>query len=131
MTLGITRSGRNVRQPNRILANSIAGYKAERRPGAGEEWLAVTKHDGVEVEPILIDKTKVGQASCQVRSADFNLPVEFSLQPKYQRLEVIFDKCSVGPTDFSECDTTHFGWLRHAAAKSRSSASHSGRSSSQ
>src|SRR6185437_10625354 len=28
---------------------------------------------------------------------------------------------ALGPTDF------HFGWLRHAAAKSRSSASHSGR----
>ena len=24
----------------------------------------------------------------------------------------------MGPTDFSERDTTHFGWLRHAAAKS-------------
>ena len=51
--------GRNVRQPDRVLANSIAGYKAERRPGAGEEWLAATKHDGMEVESILINKTKV------------------------------------------------------------------------
>jgi hypothetical protein len=50
----------NVRQPNHVLANSIAGHKAERRPGAGEEWLAATKHDGVEVESILINKTKVG-----------------------------------------------------------------------
>jgi hypothetical protein len=32
----------------------------ERRPWAGEEWLAVTKHDGVEVESILIDKTGLG-----------------------------------------------------------------------
>jgi len=31
-----------------------------------------------------------------------------------------------GPTVLSERDTTHFGWLRHAAAKSRSSAFHSG-----
>ena len=51
--------GGNVRQPDRVLANSIAGYKAERRPGAGEEWLAATKHDGMEVESILINKTKV------------------------------------------------------------------------
>ena len=67
-------TGRNVRRPDRVLANSIAGHKAERRPGAGEEWLAVTKHDGVEVESILIDQTKVGQTSRQVWSADFNLP---------------------------------------------------------
>jgi len=50
----------NVRQPNHVLANEIAGHKAERRPGAGEEWLAATKHDGAEIESILINKAKVG-----------------------------------------------------------------------
>ena len=40
----------NVRQLNHVLANEIAGHKAERRPGAGEEWLTTTKHDGAEVE---------------------------------------------------------------------------------
>ena len=53
-----------VRQPNRVLANGIGGNKAERRPRAGKEWLAATEHDGVEVESILINKTKVGYASC-------------------------------------------------------------------
>jgi hypothetical protein len=24
---------------------------------------------------------------------------------------------ALGPTDFNERETTHFGWLRHAAAK--------------
>ena len=71
---GESRSSGNVRQPNHVLANSIAGHKAERRPGAGEEWLAATKHDGMEVESILIDETKIGQASCQVWSGNFNLP---------------------------------------------------------
>jgi hypothetical protein len=28
--------------------------------GASEEWLAATKHDGVEVETIFINKTKFG-----------------------------------------------------------------------
>jgi len=59
-----------------VIANSIAGDKAERRPGAGEEWLAVTKHDGMQVELVLINETKAGQASCQVWSANFNLPSE-------------------------------------------------------
>jgi uncharacterized protein YecE (DUF72 family) len=61
------RSG-NVRQPDRVLAESIVGHKAERRPGTREEWLAVTKHEGAEVESVLIDKTKVGQAARQVWS---------------------------------------------------------------
>jgi hypothetical protein len=56
----VARLSGNVRQSNHILANEIAGHKAERRPGASEEWLAATKHDGVEVESILINKTKVG-----------------------------------------------------------------------
>jgi len=56
----VARLSGNVRQPNHVLGNEIAGHKTERRPGAGEEWLAATKHDGVEVESILINKTKVG-----------------------------------------------------------------------
>src|SRR5258707_10714185 len=73
----------NVGQSHCVLANSIVGHKAERRPGAGEEWLAATKHDGAEIESILIDKTKVGQVSCQVWSANCNLPNALSLQPAY------------------------------------------------
>ena len=87
---------RNVGQPDHVLANQIAGHKVERRPGAGEEWLAAAKHDGVDIESIFIDETKVGQASCQVWSANFNLPNELGLQPAYHRLDVIRDKCGVG-----------------------------------
>src|SRR5208282_322857 len=52
---------------------------------------------GMEVQSILVDKSKVGQASRQVWSGNFNLPNELSLQPTYHRLEVIPDKCGVGP----------------------------------
>src|SRR5262245_45713764 len=70
----IARLSRNVRQPDHHLANYIAGHKAKRRSGAGEEWRATTKHDRVEIQSILIDKTKVGQASCQVWPCNINLP---------------------------------------------------------
>jgi hypothetical protein len=73
------------------------GHKAERRPRAGEEWLAATKYDGTEVESILINKTKVGQASGQVWSGNVKLPNPLSLQPTYHRLDVILDKSGVGP----------------------------------
>jgi len=92
----VARLSRNVRQPDHVLANYIAGHKAERRPGAGEEWRATTKHDGAEVKTILIDKTKVGQASCQDWSCNINLPNLLSLQPTYRRLDVILDQCGVG-----------------------------------
>ena len=59
-TSGVAQSGGDVRQPNRVLANGIGGNKAQGRPRAGKEWLAATKHDGVEVESIFINKTKVG-----------------------------------------------------------------------
>jgi len=42
--------------------------KAERRPGSGEIWLAVTKHDGVQVDSILIDQAKFGEALRQARA---------------------------------------------------------------
>jgi hypothetical protein len=54
------RLGRNVCQPYRVLADQVAGHKAERWSRASEERLAAAKHDGVEVESILINKTKVG-----------------------------------------------------------------------
>lgn len=50
----------NVLQPNHVFANTIGGNKAELWPWAGKEWLAATKHNGVKVESILIDKTNVG-----------------------------------------------------------------------
>jgi hypothetical protein len=68
----------------------------ERRLGAGEERLATTKHDGAEVEPILIDKTGLGQALRQDRSGDVNLASQLGLQPAYHVLEVIGDKRGVG-----------------------------------
>ena len=56
----VARLSGNVRQPNHVLGNEIAADKTERRPRTGEEWLAATKYDGVEVKSILINKTKVG-----------------------------------------------------------------------
>ena len=64
----------------------------ERRPGAREEWLATTKHDGAEVESILIDKTGLGQALRQDWSGNLNLASQLGLQPAYHLLEVIRDK---------------------------------------
>src|SRR5262245_48521089 len=56
----------------------------------------MTKHDGMEVESILINQTKIGQAPCQVWSRNVNLPIQLSFQPAYRRLEVILDECDVG-----------------------------------
>src|SRR6516164_10673021 len=58
----VARLSRNVSQPDHILANSIISHKADRRPGSGEIWLAVTEHDGVQVDSILIDQAKFSEA---------------------------------------------------------------------
>lgn len=71
-------------------------HEAERRHGACEEWFAATKHDGMQVELIRIDKIKIAQASRQVWSANFNLANEICLQSAYHRLDIIADKCGVG-----------------------------------
>src|SRR5215813_4296785 len=71
----VARLSRNVGQPDHILVNPIISHKAERRPGPCEIWLAVTKHDGVQVDSILIDQAEFGEASRQVRASNFDLPV--------------------------------------------------------
>src|SRR5262245_40467057 len=59
---GVARLSRNVRQPDHVLANSFAGHKAQPWPGAGEEWLSRPEYDGMDVESILINQIKAGQA---------------------------------------------------------------------
>jgi hypothetical protein len=77
-------------------------------------------------------------SNCDDRTrGELSQPVAHRWQPSSAfNLRITASKSSsmsvaLGPTDFNERDTTHFRWLRHTAAKSRSSASQSGRSSSQ
>src|SRR5215475_6650527 len=72
----VARLSSNVRQSDHVLANWFAGHKAEPRPGADEEWLAMTKHDRMDVESILINQIKVVQAPCQVGSGYVDLPIQ-------------------------------------------------------
>ena len=113
----LNRIVRNVDQPDHILANPIISHKAERRPGSGEIWLALTKHDGVQVDPILIDQAKFGEAVRQVRASNFDLPVTLGLQLADPPSRSPSTSLALGPTDFNEREATHFGCFRHAAAK--------------
>src|SRR5215470_8742354 len=92
----VARLSRNVGQPDHILANPIISHKAERRPGSGEIWLAVTKHDGVQVDAILIDQAKFSEALRQVRASNFDLPVALGLQLADRALKIILNKPGVG-----------------------------------
>jgi hypothetical protein len=56
----------------------------------------VTEHDRAEIKSILINKTKVGQASRQVWSGDVNLPDEPGLKFAQHRPYIILDQRCVG-----------------------------------
>ena len=71
-------------------------HKAERRPGSGEIWLAVTKHDGVQVDSILIDQAEFGEALRQVRASNFDLPLALGLQLADRAFKMILNKPGVG-----------------------------------
>jgi hypothetical protein len=86
----------------------------------------VTKHDRVQVDSVLIDQAKFGEASRQVRARHFDLPVARGLQRADRVLKIIPNKLALGPTDVNEREPIHFGCFRHAAAKACSSASYSG-----
>src|SRR5262245_49758065 len=58
----VARLSRNVGQPDHILTNPVMSHQAERRPRSGEIWFAVTKDDWVQVDSILIDQAKFGEA---------------------------------------------------------------------
>jgi hypothetical protein len=67
----------------------IRSSATRARPGPGEIWLAVTKHDGVQLDSLLIDQAKFGQALRQVRASNFDLPVALGLQLADRALKII------------------------------------------
>src|SRR5580765_8766986 len=71
----VARFSRNVGQPDHILANPVMSHEAERRSGAGEIGFPLAKHDGVQVDSILIDQAKFGETVRQARASNFDLPV--------------------------------------------------------
>ena len=76
------------------------GHQAERRPGAGEIRLAVAKHDGVQVDPILVDQAEFGEASRQGWAGNFDLAHALGFQLTDRRLEIIRNKRGVGADRF-------------------------------
>ncbi len=94
------RSGGKVCQSDHALTNEIVGHKPQLRPRPSKEWLAVTEDNGVQIESIFINKTKVGEASCEVWSGDFNFAGQFGLQASHHRFETICDKSGVGADRF-------------------------------
>src|ERR687898_2605914 len=92
----VARLSRNVGKPDHSLANPIISHKAERRPGSGEIWLTVTKHDGVQVDSILINEAKFSEALRQVWASNFDLPVALGLQLSDRALKISLNKPRVG-----------------------------------
>src|SRR4051794_36498141 len=75
-----------------LITFSPIGSLATRRSGDGglaKNGLPRPRHDGVEVQSILVNQTKRGQASRQVWSTKVNLASEFGLEqppPRPRRL---------------------------------------------
>lgn len=89
--------GRNVRQPDRVLANSLACDQPERRSGTDEEWAAATQHDWMKEEVVFVDQSKRGEACRELWSPDFDVAVDVGLQLSYRRLEIVADQRRVSP----------------------------------
>lgn len=122
---------RDICQPDHVLVHSLATCKAEPRSGAGKVGRTGPKHDRVKVDAIFIDQPEVGQASCQMRSSNFNLSINLGLEPLDHPLRSLLTSVALGPTVSKLRETTHLGECRQASAKSRSSGPQSAWSSSQ
>ena len=92
----VARLARNVGQPDDILANPVMSHEAERRPGPGEIGFAVTKHNRVQVDSVLIDQARFGEAFRQGWASNFDLPRAFGLQRADRAPKIILNKPGVG-----------------------------------
>lgn len=70
---------------DRVLADPLACGQAQRRAGACEEGLASAEHDGVEIQPILVDQAPLGQAVRQFRPGHVDLFVKPRLEAADRR----------------------------------------------
>jgi hypothetical protein len=113
----VARLSRNVGQPDHILANPIMSRKAEPWPGSGEIWLAMTEHDVVQVDSILIDQAKCVRLCAKFGPATSISPSRSAFGSRIASSRSSSTSLALRPTDFNERETTHFGWFRHAAAK--------------
>ena len=95
-----SRLSGNIAQPDHILADPLMAFETKRRPGSGKVWRAVTQHDGVQIDSILIDQVKLSKTFCQARTGDFNLTVILGLQRADLTLKIIPDKRGVGTGRF-------------------------------
>ena len=55
----------------------------------------MTKHDGVQVDSILVDQAKFGEALGQFRARNFDLTVAFGLQFADRTFKIIFNDLGV------------------------------------
>src|SRR5438874_11261606 len=80
-------SGRDTGQPNRVLANAIAGNNTKRWPGACKVRLAAAEHERAEVETILVNETEIGEARRQEGTRNVDLALDVLLQPPAKRVD--------------------------------------------
>src|SRR3954449_5763172 len=88
-------SGWDTRKPNRLLAKVIIGNDAERWSSAGKVRLSGAKHEGAEVETILVDETEVGEARRQGGPRDVDLTFDLFLQSADKNLDVLADESRI------------------------------------
>jgi hypothetical protein len=117
VTWPLARAG-DTGNPNRFLAKTIGGNDAERWPSAGKVRLPAAKHEGAEVEAILVDKIELGEARREDRPATSISPSTSFFSVRTNASTFSPTSVAFAPTDFSVRDTTHFGCARHVAANS-------------
>jgi len=83
------RSRRDVRQQNRVLGDGVGRDKAERRSGTGEVRLAAAKDERANVEPVLVDKTEIGEARRQLRARNVDLAFDVRIQPTHEGFDAV------------------------------------------
>ena len=120
----------DVGQPDCLLADPVARHQAERLRGPRRmAFRAPARPGGSRGDTRQQDRGRSGSAPGLGRICrhPHQLRLELSITVSTSSQTSV----AFGPTDVNDRETTHSGWLRHAAAKARSSAVHSGWSSSQ
>src|SRR5215831_9094533 len=100
--------------------------KAAHKISLGD-YLVIAKPWSYFFRSLLGDGNRVRYSSIRPRSvrlpANFGpataiSPASWAFSPRIAASMSPSRSVALGPTDFSERDTTHFGWRRHTAAKS-------------
>lgn len=85
--------GGHVSKADHVWADTVCRGEAEAGARAGEIGLAPAEDDGVEVDPVFVNETKLREAVGKLRTGDFHITIQPVFEVSHRGFQIIRNEC--------------------------------------